>query len=119
MFGERRRFLRFDVPLRVEVKKSEEVFIVGQTRNFSRDGFSLVVDEPDFMPQNFLEARMELPPQRGFIDVYGEIIWKRQKDNKWEIGVKIKEIDKASKSEILDYAYDKWKNRMREELVNI
>ena len=118
MFDDRRKFLRFDVPLKVEIKKSQEYYSSGVTKNFSREGFSLVAEEFDFEPKNYLEARIELPQQNGFVNVYGEIIWKRQIGDKWQVGIRLSQIDKASKDDILSYAYENWKNRMREELIS-
>ena len=115
MFDERRKFLRFDLPIDVEAKASGEsqVYAIGVTKDFSREGMSLVSRNFDFQPHASLQLKLQLPTQEESITASGDVIWKRKVDDKWQAGLRFTGIDKASKGEILDYAYDKWLDKLR------
>jgi len=115
MFDDRRKFIRFDIPLSVEFKPSQElpVYLKGTTKNFSREGLGVVSENFVFEPNTTLELRLKLPTKEAYISILGNVIWKRQINDKWQAGLKFREIDKAAKGEILECAYNKWLDRLR------
>lgn len=105
-----RKFRRFDLHLNVELKPNQDysTYMVGITRNFSREGFSFVSEHFTHNDSETLEFRM-LHPQKGVkVPVHGNIVWKRQVRDRCLAGVKIVKMGSEHKSEILDYAYDRW-----------
>jgi len=120
MFGERRKFIRFDISLNVEFKpvKGSAEYSLGVTRNFSREGLSFVSQDLDLKSEETIELRLTPPEKDTSISLLADIIWKKQVKNKWWSGVKFKKIDTEVKSEILDYAYNLWLEKIRAESEN-
>lgn len=115
---ERRKFLRFEAELiaKVGIKTELEFNEQGLIKDFSREGLRLILTNLSFKPHSPINLNIYLPNKEESIPVLGEIKWTRlNSDNKGEIGIKIKEIDKAAKSEILDYLYNQWQKRLKDE----
>ena len=110
MMHERRKFIRFNVPLDVEFRPLEDTadYSPGTTTNFSREGFCFETLDPHLKLNQILELNIKHPFNQSFVPAQGEIVWMEQAKDKRYAGVLLKEIDKAAKSEILDYAYDIW-----------
>ncbi len=106
---ERRKFIRFSIPLAVDFKlfESTNEHSPGETINFSREGFCFATDTP-LLLNDVLELNIQHPYNESLIPVLGEIVWLEQNKNKHFAGVHLKQIDKISKSEILDRAYAIW-----------
>ena len=64
-----------------------------------------------------MEIKFSLPEKNLSASLSAEIVWIKQKDNKIEAGLKIKEMDQKLKEEILDWLSPKWsgKNSDKEE----
>ena len=116
MVSERRRFKRFDVPLDVRFKFAGNTseYFSGTTINFSREG--LCFESTDTVPKlnEPIELKVQVPKKNSFAFVLGDVVWKAQTSSKSLAGVRFSEIDKAIKSEILDYAYDLWVEKSRD-----
>jgi c-di-GMP-binding flagellar brake protein YcgR len=112
---DRRKFLRFDLPIDVEAKSTNIAgdYAIGVCNDFSREGMSLVSGDFNFDPNTSLELKLQLPTQEKYITASGDVVWKKKIDDKWRAGLKITNIDKANKGDLLDYAYDKWLAKMR------
>jgi c-di-GMP-binding flagellar brake protein YcgR len=112
---ERRKFIRFDIPLNVELMLLGDTsgYTMGVTRNFSREGLALVSQNFDLKPKETIHLRLNLPEKDTFVPVWGDIMWKKQLETKCWAGIKFREMDKETKSEILDYAYSLWVEKMR------
>jgi c-di-GMP-binding flagellar brake protein YcgR len=119
MIIEKRKFIRFDIPLSVEFKLSEEAaeYFLGVTRNFSREGLGIVSQNFNLKPKDTIRLRLNLPDKDTFVSVLGNIIWKKRFKAKCLAGVRLREMDKEAKSEILDYAYNLWVERIRTDRI--
>jgi len=112
MQADRRRYIRFDVPLEVIFRHADDAapYLSGLTRNFSRDGCCIESESGDMALQR-LELRVKHPITNIFITTRGNIVWQRHIDGKWLAGVSIVDMDTEAKSEILDFAYGLWLNK--------
>ncbi|OPX29891.1 MAG: hypothetical protein B1H08_02870 [Candidatus Omnitrophica bacterium 4484_171] len=111
----KRKFLRFDTALNIEFKQTagtEDKYLLGALRNFSREGLSFVSQKFDAQPRQNLELRFKLPAKDVVVSCRGEIAWKKNTEDNALVGMKLKEIDAAAKGEILEYAYKKWVERI-------
>jgi c-di-GMP-binding flagellar brake protein YcgR len=107
---ERRKFIRFEIPLDVIFKPSEEApYSAGIIRNFSRYGCCIESQCTASDGWDKMELQVKHPGKNILVSASGNIVWKRQLGNdKWLLGVDIIDMDKEAKSEILDFAYDIW-----------
>ncbi len=113
MVSERRRFKRFDIPLDVQFKLSDNPseYFSGITKNVSREGlcFETLDIDPDLFQS--VELKVKLPDKDTYSHIWGDLMWKEQNENRCLAGIKFRVIEKALKSELLDYAYDLWVER--------
>lgn len=112
---ERRRYMRFDIPLDLKFRTSqrESSFIAGHIRNFSRHGFCFETSSTVPALHKTMDFEIALPDGTRFVSATGDIVWKQTVNEKYFAGIKIREMDKAAKSEILDYGYDRWIETVR------
>lgn len=115
MLQENRKFIRFDIHLNLELSPNgpKGGHLVGITRNFSRDGFSFVSEYFDYDASKTIEFKMEHPQSENYVSVLGNIVWRRQVRDRCLAGIRIVGMEEEVKSEILDYAYDRWIESMR------
>lgn len=113
--SEKRKFIRFDIPLCVKFQPSTEAteFCFGVTRNFSRAGLNFESHYFEHEPGNTFELKVEIPQQNTFVSVMGDIVWKRRNEAKCITGIKIKAMDNEAKWDILDYGYIRWVDTIR------
>lgn len=113
---DKRQFIRFKLLLKGEVEieagvsPSSKVHLV----DFSRGGLKIFVPKGDFSRTNLLKLKIHLPDRPLPIFLQGIVRWIQSRDEGWEIGASISQIDSADKSEILDYAYKIWKEKRTE-----
>jgi len=108
---ERRKFIRFEIPLNVIFKPANDntPYSPGITKNFSRYGCCIESKRTDLALSENLELQVKHPRKDILISAFANIVWKQQLgDDKCLLGVNLLEIDKEAKSEILDFAYDMW-----------
>ncbi len=109
MFVERRKFLRFDVPLGVEFNTSRpERYLLGVTINFSRGGLCIELQKCDLAIHDTMTLKVQRPQTDAYVAILGKIVWKKAIKNRCWFGLEIQDMDKEAKSEILDYAYEHW-----------
>jgi len=110
MQAERRRYIRFDIPLDITFKpaKDEIPYSSGTVKNFSRDGCCIESGSLNMMSHENLELRVKHPKKDIFIAATGDIVWKQHVNGTWLAGIRILDMDKEAKSEIMDFAYDIW-----------
>jgi len=111
MLAERRKFIRFDVPLDVIFKISDDStpYSVGTTKNFSRHGCCIESKSADIKLHKNMDIQVKHPTKDIFVYASGNVVWKQQLDNdRCLLGIDIIEMNKEAKSEILDFAYDIW-----------
>jgi hypothetical protein len=117
---ERRKFLRFEAKLiaEVKIKANVELNEKGLINDFSREGLKLVLSRLNFKPNSLISLNIYLPQRQVPILALGEVIHTRFNAKKeWEIGVRLKEIDKAEKGEILAHVYEQWRKNLIKKVV--
>ena len=119
MLPNRRSYFRFDVPVTVTMAnlKNGETSYTGTTKNLSRSGLCFETDNTNFQPNDRIELHIELPDNDSSYPLLVDVMWKRQVNDRYLTGVKIVSMDSEAKSEVLDYAYDMWLNRVRSKRV--
>ncbi|MBI5408221.1 MAG: PilZ domain-containing protein [Nitrospirae bacterium] len=113
---ERRKYIRFEIPLDVIFKRSNngDRYSEGVTKNFSRDGCCIESRAIDLTMNTPVDLRVRHPLKNVFVSICGDVVWKHQISAGWTAGIKFSDMDKEAKSEILDQAYNLWVERMRE-----
>ena len=105
MLHDKRRHKRFDVSTVVEIKslKAPTNFCLGITRNFSYEGFSFESQSKDLEVGENIGFKFKHPQDSSYVSDAAKIVWK-QRDNKFDyfMGVKFREINKATKSKMLE-----------------
>lgn len=111
MYEDRRKFMRFDIPLDVQFKPSIDTGSLskGTTVNFSRSGLCFEANSLDYKLNDLMKIKIKLPKKDDYISVTGDIAWKEELgDSRFLAGIIFKEIDSEAKSHILDHAYNAW-----------
>jgi hypothetical protein len=115
---EKRQFIRFKILLKGEfefaVGAGTKIYSKVQLIDFSRAGVRIFIPKHDFTKTNSFQLKVSLPNRPFPILIQGAVRWIQPKDDGWEIGAKIGQIDPADKGEILDYAYKLWKEKIAE-----
>jgi len=114
---DKRKFLRFDCVLPaevVELKGKKNIIGRATVKDFSNIGLKLTVNF-NLEPRSPMDLKLYLPEKKLTTSVSGEISWSRFKDKKLEIGLKIKDMDKKLKKEILDWISPSWTQETEEE----
>jgi len=111
---ERRKFPRFKCLLPAEVLKagSKTGFIDRiSVHDMSAEGLRLVVNfnKPD--PGSEMELKLYVPEKSLLTFLSAEIAWSKFSDSKLETGLRIKEIDKKIKEEILNWLFPGWRDK--------
>jgi hypothetical protein len=115
---DKRKSLRFDCVLPAEVVEAKgEKKLIGRAtvKDFSNIGLKLTVNF-NLEPRSPMNLKLYLPEKKLTTSVSGEISWSRFKDKKLEIGLKIKNMDKKLKKEILDWVSPSWTQETEEEM---
>ena len=115
MVDDRRKYIRFEVPLKAELVVRVDVDSVqqGTTKDFSREGLRLTVRNFDLIKGESIDMKIFIPDKKEPIPLRGQIVWSKP-DHNWEVGIKISQIDKEAKSQILDYAYTAWRQKIKD-----
>jgi len=113
MGDEKRKFLRFEclVPVDLlEIGSGEgadpEAALI---EDISREGMRMVLDfSLDLSPGAEVDFKVHNPEERETCSVTGEIMWSKSKDNRLEVGIKLRKMDDGIKNKLLDIGYAKW-----------
>jgi len=110
----RRKFIRFDIPLRVELSAKGDMKLSsrGEALDFSREGLRITIPHSGASPNNTVELKVFLSNNRRPILVLGKIMWTKSGNDDVEMGLKIEKMDTRDKSYILDYIYKLWKDKI-------
>lgn len=102
---ERRKFIRFNIPLDVEFKKLEEGarFCSGRTLNFSRAGMCLQTQDTAPELGDAVELSVKLPDKDIYVHALGDIVWIEQYDEQCLVGLKLVAMNQEAKFDILNY----------------
>ncbi len=115
MSKEQREFLRFECVLPAEVVKIEgkdDLIDRITAHDFSREGLKLTISF-NLDPGSKMELKLFLPEKKISSQLSGEVTWIKGAQNKMEVGLKIREMDKKLKSEILNWVFPKWLEKER------
>ena len=115
---EKRKFLRFKCLLPAELvglQGKEHLEAKASASDFSIEGMKLSIDFVNLKPGSNLDLKLYSPETQEFNSLKGEVTWKKWVKGKLEVGLKIKEMDKISKSEILNWIFPRWLEKEREE----
>jgi hypothetical protein len=116
MEDEKRKYLRFEclVPvelIRIEGKELEAGSEAATLGEISREGLRVVMDvDLNFNPGTEVDLKVNIPERRLTSKVSGEVIWSKSKGKICQLGIRIKAMDKAAKSELLDLGYRHWRD---------
>ena len=116
MNEDKRKYMRFDIPLDVKFKTSIDAdsHSKGKTLNISRSGLCFEAEELDYQPNALMEIRVKMPDEHYYISVTGDLAWKEKiDDSRYLAGISFREIDSEAKNHILDHAYEKWVLNLR------
>ena len=98
----------------VGIKGKENIISRATIKDFSNMGLKLTVNF-NLDSRTPIDLKLYLPEKKLTTSVSGEITWSRFKDKKLEMGLKIREIDKKLKKEILDWISPSWVQEQEEE----
>ena len=106
MTDDRRKSKRFKCLLPAQVIQAEgkDKLIQRTTvHDFSRGGCKLVVNIVTLDPGSDIELELYVPEKGLKTPVRAEIAWKKMSGDKLEVGLKIKDMKKGAKKEILKW----------------
>lgn len=113
MSEEKRKFLRFECLVPVELVKVEKPATKGGEaviENVSREGIRVILDlGGDLQPGTDLQFKMHSPERGRSCSLKGEVIWAKAKGGKVEVGLRIKNADDCAKADLLEMGYDQWR----------
>lgn len=119
MAKERRKYFRFDCPLPVhliQIEGGKRVVKKATLDEISRDGLKLISSFSFALPPGSeVNFKFNIPERQLLSRVSGEVIWSKPRGKKLEMGLKIKDMDKGPKSELMDLIYYKWREAKKKE----
>jgi hypothetical protein len=120
MGKERRKYIRFECLLPVEVTKVEGVNGLSEKsriEDFSRSGLKLILNlDFDFVPGSKLDLNCSMPGKTDAETASAEVIWSRKEGNRWELGLRIFDMAPQTRCEILDTCYAKWQEKKKKQV---
>ncbi len=121
MAKEKRKYFRFDCPVPVQLIQTEggkRVVKKATLDEVSREGLKLIFSfDLDLRPGSEVNFKLNIPEKQLTSRVVGEIVWCQHRGKKMEMGLKIKDMDKILRSELMDLIYAKWRQARAKEIV--
>jgi len=113
---DKRNSFRFKLLLKgeVEIEVGANLPYEIHMTDFSRGGLRIFIPRKDFSSPNTVKLKVYIPHRSTLISIIGKVKWMRPKEGGLEIGAQIQQIDPVCKNEILDYAYNIWKDKKKE-----
>jgi hypothetical protein len=108
---EKRKYLRSKCMLPAELLDSEGRSIVSgrvKVKDFSHEGLKLSVNFAQLKPGSSVDLKVYLPEKKMTTSVSAEITWDKYASSKLELGLKIKDMNKETKAEILRWLFPSW-----------
>lgn len=108
---QKRKYVRSDCLFPAEFEKSEGIDSLSERaiiHNFSQEGFKLAINFMNIRPGLEVKVKIFIPEKNLSVNLTGEVTWNKYKDNKLEVGLKIKKIDENAKEEILNWIMPVW-----------
>jgi c-di-GMP-binding flagellar brake protein YcgR len=120
MAKEKRKYFRFDCPVPVnliQIEGGKRLVKKAMLDEISREGLKLTFSfDLDLRPGSEVNFKLNIPEKRLTSKLLGEIVWSKPKGKKLEMGLKIKDMDKILKSELMDLVYAKWREAKAKEI---
>lgn len=109
----KRKCKRFPVDLTGEFKMVAGAldYAVCQIKDFSRYGCRLIAQTINPCAEPAIELKLKMPNQEGFIAVWGDVIWSQETNGAWHAGIRFRDISASAKWDILEYAYEYWRQQ--------
>jgi hypothetical protein len=113
MGDEKRKYLRFEclVPVDLIEFGGEGGVEPGGAviEDISREGLRLILSLGlDLTPGAEVDLKVHAPEEPETCSVSGAIIWSKTKNQKLEVGIKIRKMDDCARNKFLDIGYAKW-----------
>lgn len=108
---EKRKYLRSKCMLPAELVDSEGRSIVSgrvKVKDFSHEGLKLSVNFAQLKPGSSVDLKVYLPEKKITTSLSAEVTWDKYADSKLELGLKIKDMAKETKAEILRWLFPSW-----------
>jgi hypothetical protein len=122
MGDDKRKFLRFECLLpveMVEVQGRSAEGIKGEIENVSREGIGLIFNLGlNFTPGAVIGFKIMNPATQKECQVKGKIIWSTLAGSKIGIGLKIMNIERSAKAELLDMGFKLWREKKAKSRTN-
>jgi hypothetical protein len=119
MSEEKRKYIRFECLVPVEVVEIEEPRAEAGSaviENVSREGIRVVLDmEAKLKPGSGLQFKIHNPEEGRSCSLNGEVIWAQSRSGKLEVGLKIKDVDECAKAELLEIGYEQWRRERKQQ----
>ncbi len=115
MSKDRRKFIRYDIPLDVEFKLREDTsdYSSGVTTNFSRSGLCFETNHKTDELNKVYDLKIRIPESDKFTSALGDLVWKQELEDTYLYGIKLMAMETDAKSIILENAYNIWLDKMR------
>ena len=111
MIKEKRKYARAKYLLPAEIIDSEGKSIFtgrAKVKDFSDEGLKLSLNFSKLKPGSTLDLKIYLPEKKIITFVSAEVTWNKYTTDSLELGLKIKDIDKDVKEEILSWIFPSW-----------
>ena len=111
MGKERRKYPRFECSIQSEVLDFEgksHLIENAKILDFSRSGLKLGIDFTVPSPGSEMTLKVIIPEKQIVTIVSGEVVWTKYYKNRMKVGLKLKEMDKKAKQDILGWVYSTW-----------
>ena len=79
-----------------------------KVKDFSHEGLKLSVNFAKLKPGSSVDLKVYLPEKKITTSLSAEITWDKYAGSKLELGLKIKDMDKETKAEILRWLFPSW-----------
>ncbi|MDD5449496.1 MAG: PilZ domain-containing protein [Candidatus Omnitrophica bacterium] len=111
--NEKRKYMRFNFSLKGRLVCDDRGGLATEIEliDISREGLKIRLPQSAFLRTDTPKLELYLPNRELPIVMEGSTRWTRPKGSKCYIGMKIEKIDPAEKSELLEYAYGRWKEQ--------
>jgi len=111
LIKEKRKYTRAKYLLPAELIDSEGKNIFtgrAKVKDFSDEGLKLSLNFSKLKPGSTVDLKIYLPEKKIITLVSAEVTWNRCITDSLELGLKIKDIDKDVKEEILNWIFPRW-----------
>ncbi len=104
MLEHKRKYERFNLPLVVSFRPTYGAtdYTVGLLKNFSSEGLALEAENFSFIRFEHLELKLQFPQGNESYSLSGNVIWKKQSDDKCMAGVRFNTANNVEQNELFE-----------------